>query len=202
VDGVDGWSRQRGSYAFTMRTHHVLSVLAVLLAASASRVQADTDDVAKAVKEADDTLALMKRTDATLPAFMERSVGYAVFPSVGKGAVGVGGAHGSGVLFDHAGKPLGKASLSQVTVGLALGGQTFSQVIFFETAKAMSDFMSGDFAFAAQASAVAVKSGAAAHAKYQNGVAIFTATKGGLMYEASVGGQKFKFTPFNPQMPH
>lgn len=179
-----------------MRTPQVLTVLAVLLAAGVGRTQAASDDQQKSIREAEHTMATFARTDPELTPFLQRSAGYAVFPTVGKGAVGVGGAHGSGVLFDHAGKPLGKATLNQVTVGLQLGGQTYSEVIVFETPKAMADFQSGDFAFAAQASAVAIKAGAAAQAKYQNGVAIFTATKGGLMYEASVGGQKFHFTPY------
>jgi lipid-binding SYLF domain-containing protein len=181
-----------------MRRHHVSSVLAVLLAASIGRVQAATD-VAKTTHEAEEALAKLEHTDPQLTGFLQRAAGYAVFPTVGKGAVGVGGAHGSGVLFDHAGKALGKATLNQVTVGLALGGQTYSELIVFETPKAMADFQSGNFAFAAQASAVALKSGAAATAKYQNGVAIFTATKAGLMFETSVGGQKFHFTPYNPR---
>src|SRR5205823_5108824 len=107
-----------------------------------------------------------------------------------KGGIGIGGAHGTGVLFER-GRPTGKVTLSQVTVGAQLGGQSYSQIIFFETAQDLSRFKSGNFAFAAQASAVALKSGASANAKYSNGVAIFTATKGGLMAEAAVGGQKF-----------
>jgi lipid-binding SYLF domain-containing protein len=183
-----------------MRTQHVLTVMTVLLAASVGRTQAASDDNAKSIQAAEATIANFRKTDPDFSGFLERSAGYVVFPTVGKGAVGVGAAHGSGVLFDHSGKALGKATLNQVTVGLALGGQSFSEVIAFETPKAMSDFQSGDFAFAAQASAVALKAGAAAHAKYQNGVAIFTATKAGLMYEASVGGQKFHFEPYSP--PH
>jgi lipid-binding SYLF domain-containing protein len=182
-----------------MRRQHVLTVLAVLLAASVASVgrpRAASDDVAKAVHEGEETITKLRQTDPDFATFLQRSAGYAVFPTVGKGAVGIGGAHGSGVLFDEAGKPLGKATMNQVTVGLQLGGQTYSEIIVFQTPKAMAAFQSGDFAFAAQASAVAVKAGAAAHAKYENGVAIFTATKGGLMYEASVGGQKFHFTPY------
>ena len=86
--------------------------------------------------------------------------------------------------------------MGQATIGFQLGGQSFSEVIFFENASALSDFQKGNFALAAQASAVALSAGAAATAKYQNGVAIFTATKGGLMYEAAVGGQKFGYKPF------
>lgn len=160
------------------------------------RVQARAEDRAQAIRDAEATAANFKRTDPGLATFFERSAGYAVFPGIGKAAVGVGGAHGSGVLFDRTHRPLGKASMSQVTVGLQLGGQSYAEIIFFETPDAMASFEGGNFAFAAQASAVALKSGASKSAKYQNGVAVFTATKAGLMYEASIGGQKFNFKPF------
>jgi len=83
-----------------------------------------------------------------------------------------------------------------VTVGAQLGGQTYSQIIFFETASALNDFKNGTMALAAQVSAVAASKGASDNAKYQNGVVVFTSGKGGLMFEASVGGQKFQFEPF------
>ena len=92
---------------------------------------------------------------------------------------------------------MGNTSLAQVTVGLQLGGQSYSEIVFFETAAALTDFKKGNFALAAQVSAVAAAAGASANAKYRNGVAVFTVAKGGLMYEASVGGQKFKYEPFN-----
>jgi lipid-binding SYLF domain-containing protein len=183
-----------------MRTKHTFTILALLVAASVGRAQAASDDDAKAIQEARATIATFKRTDAEFPRFLDSSAGYAVFPTVGKGGLGVGAAHGSGVLFDRTGKPLGRTKLNQVTVGLQAGGQAFSEVIVFETAKAMSEFQSGNFALAAQASAVAIKNGASASAKYKNGVAVFSAAKGGLMFEASVGGQKFHFTPFDPAM--
>jgi lipid-binding SYLF domain-containing protein len=138
------------------------------------------------------------KTDPGLQQFVDKSAGYVVFPSVGKGAVGVGGAHGDGVLFEN-GEPVGKASLSQVTVGLQLGGQSYSQVIFFENKETLNNFKSGSFAFQAQASAVALSAGASASLNYKNGVAVVTATKSGLMYEASLGGQKFGFHPYERQ---
>jgi lipid-binding SYLF domain-containing protein len=156
---------------------------------------AQTVDVAKDVKEAQETIAVFKKTDPGLSRFFDKAVGYAVFPTVGKGAIGVGGAAGSGVVFEK-GRAIGKASLTQVTVGAQLGGQTFSEVIFFETEPAFTDFKKGTLALAAQVSAVAAAKGASANAKYQNGVAVFTTGKGGLMFEASVGGQKFGFEPF------
>ncbi len=147
------------------------------------------------VKEAKDTVAVFKTTDPGMTKFFDGAAGYAVFPTVGKGAIGVGGAGGSGVLFEK-GKAVGKTSLAQVTIGLQLGGQSYSEVVFLETEAALNDFKKGNFALAAQVSAVAAAAGASANAKYASGVAVFTATKAGLMYEASVGGQKFGYEPF------
>jgi hypothetical protein len=156
---------------------------------------AQTMDVTKDVKEAQETIAVFKKADPGLSRFFDNAVAYAVFPTVSKGAIGVGGATGEGVVFEK-GRAIGKASLTQVTVGAQLGGQTYSEVIFFETPPAFTDFKKGTLALAAQASAVAASKGASANAKYENGVAVFTTGKGGLMFEASVGGQKFAFEPF------
>lgn len=147
------------------------------------------------VSEARETAALFRKADPSLQRFFETAIGYAVLPSVGKGGLVVGGAFGKGVLFER-GKATGEVALAQMTVGLQLGGQAYSEVIFFETDAALDGFKNGDFAFAAQLSAVAVASGAAAHAKYRQGVAVFTLAKGGLMGEASVGGQKFEYRPY------
>jgi lipid-binding SYLF domain-containing protein len=157
--------------------------------------EAQTMDATKDVKEAQDTIAVFKKVDPGLSRFFDKAVGYAVFPTVTKGAIGVGGATGSGVVFEK-GKAIGKASVTQVTVGAQLGGQTYSEVIFFETPGALADFKRGALALAAQASAVAASKDASTNAKYENGVAVFTTGKGGLMFEASVGGQKFAFEPF------
>lgn len=141
-----------------------------------------------------DTIALSKQTDPGLQRFFNTSVGYAVFPTVGKGAVGVGGAYGRGELFQN-GQMVGYCTLTQATIGLALGGQAYSELIFFETPAALNTFKSGNFAFAAQASAVALQSGEAANAQYADGVAVFTMAEEGLMFEASIGGQKFNYEP-------
>jgi lipid-binding SYLF domain-containing protein len=158
-------------------------------------VAADSVDVTKDVKEAQETIAVFKKTDPELSRFFDRAVGYAVFPTVVKGAVGVGGANGSGIVFEK-GKAVGKARLTQGTVGAQIGGQSYSEVIFFETVPALTDFKKGMLALAAQVSAVAASAGASKDAKYQDGVAVFTHGKGGLMAEASVGGQKFGFESF------
>jgi lipid-binding SYLF domain-containing protein len=141
------------------------------------------------------TIDKFKKKDPGLHRFFESAVGYAVLPTVAKGAIGVGGAHGTGELL-VGGNPIGKVSMTQVTLGFQLGGQTYSEIIFFETQKTLDGFKNSDFAFAAQASAIALASGAAANAAYRDGVAVFTAAKGGLMYEASIGGQKFSFKPY------
>jgi len=146
------------------------------------------------VAEAKQTIATIKKADPGISKFFDGAVGYAVFTTIGKGAIGIGGAGGAGVLFEK-GAATGRTKMTQVTIGFQLGGQSYSEVIFFETAKALQDFKSGEFAFAAQVSAVALKAGASADAKYQDGVAVFTMTKAGLMYEASVGGQKFSYEP-------
>jgi lipid-binding SYLF domain-containing protein len=172
----------------------VMGLLAAgLLLAGAATARAD--DPQQLVSEALTTKATFIRTDPGLATFFARAPGYVVFPSVGKAAVGIGGAHGSGIVFEN-GQPVGKATLSQLSVGAQLGGQAYSEVIFFETPAALHNFMSGHFAFSGSVSAVALKTGASADAKYKDGVAVFTATKGGLMLEAAIGGQKFGFEPF------
>ena len=146
--------------------------------------------------------------------YFDKCYGYAVFPSIGKGGVGVGGARGTGRVYAQ-GKVTGEVTMTQVTVGLQLGGQAYSEIIFFEDKRAYDEFTSGEFEFGAQATAVAITAGASASAGtggttagasggkndattaggYQKGMAIFTVAKGGLMYEASIGGQKFKYKP-------
>jgi lipid-binding SYLF domain-containing protein len=140
------------------------------------------------------TADLFKRQDPSLKQWFDDAYGYAIFPSVGKGAIGVGGAYGTGELHEQ-GEMVGYCSLSQGTVGLQLGGQAYSQIIFFEYKEALDHFKTGNFAFSAQASAVAVSAGASSDAKYDRGVAVFTMTRGGLMFEASIGGQKFDYEP-------
>ena len=148
-----------------------------------------------AVKDAHGAITTLKNADPSLSRRFGDAAGYAVFATVGKGGAGVGGAHGTGVLFVK-GTATGTTTLSQLTVGAQLGGQAYSEVIFFDTKEAVADFRKGEFALAAQVSAVAVKAGASANAKYEKGVAVFTLTKGGLMAEASIGGQKFSYEPF------
>jgi lipid-binding SYLF domain-containing protein len=150
---------------------------------------------AKAERQARQAIVDMEKADPGINAFRHGSAGYAVFATVGKAGLGLGGAHGTGVLFEE-GMAIGSVSLTQLTIGLQAGGQAYSEIVFFENEKTMAAFKRGDFALAAQVSAVALASGASANARYVDGVTVFTLARGGLMAEASVGGQKFGFLPF------
>lgn len=142
--------------------------------------------------EAAAALSKAERNDPTLSPVLRDAKGYAVFPKIGKGAVGVGGAYGKGVLYE-AGEFTGYCDLTQASIGVQLGGQAYSEIICFSTDEALTRFKSGNFAFDAQATAVALKSGAGANATYSGGVAVFTMDESGLMFEASIGGQKFGY---------
>lgn len=175
-----------------MRNRHCLLAMAAvaIISSDAAGFEPDANDeqqlaVAKAIVE-------IKKADPDIQGFFDNSAGYAVFPSVGKGGIGIGGAYGDGLVIVND-QVVGKTSLKQVTIGLQLGGQVYSEFIFFQDETALEDFKRGNYELGAQASAVAVTAGASAAADYNDGVAIFTNTGGGLMYEASVGGQKFKY---------
>ncbi|OBX24498.1 lipid-binding SYLF domain-containing protein [Gelidibacter algens] len=134
--------------------------------------------------------------DATLKEYFDSAAGYVLFPNVGEGAFIIGGATGNGVVYED-GDAIGMASLTKLDIGLQAGGQAIIEIIFFETEAALMEFKEGQFEFSAEASAVAVESGVAAKASYSDGVVAFALPKAGLMAEASVGGQKFTFTPFD-----
>lgn len=154
-----------------------------------------------------DTIKTFKNSDV-VKNYFSKAYGYAVFPTIGKGGVGIGAAHGEGQVY-RKGKVTGKTSMTQITIGLQLGGQAYSQVIFFEDKRAYKDFTSGNFEFGAQATAIAITSSASAQSGttgtsagagneqtksgYTKGMIVFTHGKGGLMYEATIGGQKYSF---------
>jgi lipid-binding SYLF domain-containing protein len=139
-------------------------------------------------------IAKFKQKDPGMAKVFAGAYGYAVFPTVGKGGIGIGGARGKGYVY-HGGRLIGRSTLTQVTIGFQFGGQAYSEVVFFKTAAALANFKSGRLKLDAQASAVALTARASADLAYRDGVAIVTMAKGGLMYEASVGGQKFSFRP-------
>jgi lipid-binding SYLF domain-containing protein len=151
---------------------------------------------AEVLENANNTIEMILEKDPGLQAFFDKAYGYAVFPSVGKGAVGIGGAHGNGTVFEQ-GNPVGKTTLTQFTIGFQFGGKYYSEIIFFEDEETLELFKTSRFELAAQVSAVAITLGASADLAYSGGVAIVTIEKGGLMYEASVGGQKFGYEAVN-----
>ena len=164
--------------------------LAMLLS-SAIFSQASSKD-RKIVSDANYAKAQFTKGDASMSNLFNSSYGYAIFPNVGKGAIGIGGAAGNGAVYEQ-GKLIGMSNMKQVSIGFQWGGQAYREIIFFETKADLDRFVENKFDFSAQVSAVAVTAGASANVKFKNGVLVFTQTKGGLMYEASVGGQKFKF---------
>jgi len=175
-----------------MNAIRTLSVAGGLAACLAMPLGVRAEEVT--LKDAKHAVEAIKKADPGQEKFIDHAAGYAVFPSVAKGGLVVGGAGGAGFLFVN-GKAVGKTTLSQVTVGAQVGGQAYYEIIYFETAEAVAAFKKGQWTMAAQVSAVALSSGASANAKYKEGVAVFTLTKGGAMAEASIGGQKFSYEP-------
>jgi lipid-binding SYLF domain-containing protein len=190
-----------------MKIHRfpILMIMFILALALANPVRAD---------KFTNTIDIYKKSEAVQP-FFKNAYGYAVFPTVGKAGIGIGGSYGKGQVY-KGGKVTGEVSLIKGSIGFQLGGQAFSQMIFFEDKRAYDEFTSGEFEFDASASAVAITAGAQAKAgtegatagasagpatgaqakiSYHKGMAVFVHTKGGLMYEASIGGQKFTFKP-------
>ncbi|HEX8784710.1 MAG TPA: YSC84-related protein [Telluria sp.] len=180
----------------------ILALLSLLLPLSSAWADDYTDTV-KLFKNAGESGKLLNTAH-----------GYAVFPTIGKGGVAVGGAYGKGRVY-RKGKYIGDTTMTQVTVGLQLGGEAYSEMILFEDERALKEFTKGNFEFGADAQAIAITASAGAQAGttgtsagasagkkdaktvggFRKGTAIFTVAKGGLMYEASVGGQKFTYTP-------
>ena len=179
----------------------LLTLLIVLASAPAF-----ADDYSSAIR--------MFRNAGVSGKFFADSYGYAVFPAIGKGGMVLGAAYGRGRVYRE-GKYVGDATMTQITVGAQLGGQVYSEIVFFRNKAAFDKFTKGEFEFGAQAAAVAMTAGALAHAgtsgasagasgtpeaartagRYYKGIAVFTIEKGGLMYEASLGGEKFSYSP-------
>jgi len=183
----------------------LLSALMILILTAPNFAHADSDSSA---------IDVFKQSWAVKP-FFKNAYGYAIFPTIGKAGFVVGGAYGSGKVY-RGSKLTGTSSVVKLSVGLQAGGQAFSEIIFFQDKRAYDEFTTGEFAFSAEASAVAVtagvqaqggtkgvsasatagpKTGTQAPINYNKGMAVFVHAKGGLMYEAAIGGQKFKFTP-------
>lgn len=152
--------------------------------------------------------------------FFDRSYGYAIFPTIGKGGLGLGGAGGRGRVYEQ-GRYIGDVVLTQLSLGFQAGGQAYSQIVFLQDKRALNEFTAGEFTFGAGVGAVAITASANASAgtagasagvaggkkdatttgEFYRGFAVFTIAKGGLMYEAAVAGQKFSFTPAGAAKP-
>jgi lipid-binding SYLF domain-containing protein len=169
----------------------VLITLSLLISSAHAQVWKPdvTDKLELSVAQA---IIKANETDPTLTMWFESAYAYAVFPKVGKGGFIFGGAHGDGLVI-QGGRTVGTTSLTQVTVGAQVGGQTYSQYIMFKDQVSFEHFTRGNFEMGAQVSAVALKVGASVDANYDSGVAVFTLAESGLMAEASIGGQKFEF---------
>jgi lipid-binding SYLF domain-containing protein len=148
------------------------------------------------VAEADAALLSMIAKDPSLRDFVDRSPGYAIYPNVGKAGVGIGGAYGRGVLYEH-GRPTGYTELKQGSVGLQLGAQSYAELIVFENDAAIARIKSGDFDVGGEASAVALKANASTAASFQGGAAVFQMSRGGLMAAAAINGQKLNYQPMD-----
>jgi len=190
-----------------MKNKRLLIMAGALLMVAGLASGGRADDYAK-------TVAVFNKAPE-VKAFFEGAYGYAVFPTIGKGGFVVGGSYGEGRVY-RGGKATGKTRVVEGSIGFQLGGQAYSEIIFFQDKRAYDEFTSGKFEFDASASAVAITAGAQAKAgttgatagasvgpatgvqaetRYLRGMAVFVHTKGGLMYEASIGGQKFLFEP-------
>ena len=163
----------------------------VLVLLAVSPCFSGDNELRNQVKE---TIELFKKTDPGMSKFFGTAQGYAVLPKVTKGGAGIGAARGGGLVYEK-GNLIGEVKLTQATIGAQLGGQTYSEVVFFENKETMDSFKKNNFALSAQAGATAAAAGAASNANYKLGVAVFTLARGGLMAEASVGGQKLQFIP-------
>ncbi len=174
----------------TLKSTIVLTVLSIVFTFTMKAQVAGWNP--ELVDDAKEALQTMLEKTPKLESYYNESYGYAVFPKVTKAAIAFGGAFGNGMVYnDH--QMVGTSQLIQASIGLQFGGQQYSEVIFFENQMSFEKFINGKLKFDAQASAVALKVGASIDVAYQEGVAVFTATKGGLMYEASLGGQHFKY---------
>lgn len=144
--------------------------------------------------EVQEAVAIFKTRDPSIDKFFTQSYGYAVFPKVFKGGFFLGGAYGKGEVFEES-KMVGFSSMSQATLGFSFGGEFFREIIFFREKPDLERFRFGEYTFAAQATGVALSEGVAAKADYKDGMAVFIMEDKGLMVDASLGGQKFKYVP-------
>ena len=180
-----------GCMRFTTGLALAVTVVVGLLASCAT-APASREDKAALVTESMSRWQQMRTVDPALDALVQRGYGYALFPDVGKAGLGVGGAYGRGVVYER-GQHIGYSDMTQGTVGVQVGGQSFSELLVFENKAVLDRFKAGRVGFAADASAVLLKSGVATNANFVDGVAVVVQPIGGVMVEAAVGGQQFTY---------
>ena len=180
-----------GAMTLTLGLALVVTVVAGLLGSCAT-APASREDRQALIAEAAARLRQMSAEDSELGALVRRSHGYSMFPNVGKAGLGVGGAYGRGVVYER-GQHIGYSDLSQGSVGVQVGAQSYSELVLFENKAALDRFKAGQFGFAADASAVVLKSGVATNANFVDGVAVVVQPIGGAMVEAAIGGQQFTY---------
>ncbi len=175
-------------------TYYSLLVAGVLALCGCNATPSSDADKHDLRTDSDASMQAFYKDDNTLEPLIQKSYGYAILPTIAKGAVGVGGAYGKGEVFEQ-GTHVGYTDMSQASFGLQAGGQGYSELLVFQDKAAMDKFKTGDFAISGSVSAVAATAGAAGVAKFDNGMAVFVRVNGGLMYEASIAGQKFSYSP-------
>ena len=173
-----------------MKNSLVISMAMAIFALSSANAW-DPGKLDQAKANAQVVIDRLLESDPSMQRFLDAAAGYVVLPNVGKGGFGIGGARGTGLLWVD-GEAIAEVTMTQLTIGFQAGGQAYTEFIFFEDEKTLNEFKEGNFEFSATASAVAIKAGISTDAAFESGMAVFTQTKGGLMYEASVGGQKFR----------
>lgn len=175
----------------------VLAVICIMLLLPVSVALADWDprDHEEEARNVKETIDSFLQLDPTLKVFFDQAAGYVVFPTVGKGAFIGGVGYGRGWFYEG-GKPIGKASITQLSAGAQIGGQAYSEIIFFRDASLVNEFKYSRYEVSGQATAVAVTEGVGKATTYTDGVAVFILPKGGLMAELSITGQRFTYDPF------
>lgn len=177
-----------------MKILKTVTVLAMLFMAFGTFAQTKEDQ--RIIDDAQRAKKQLMKKDKGLENFFNNSSGYVIFPNVGEGGFILGGASGNGVVYEN-GRKIGMADLKKIDVGLQAGGQALTEVIFFETDEALAEFKAGEYTISGDLSAVVVESGASENINYNDGVVVFAMPKAGLMADASVGGQRFEYKPFN-----
>jgi len=186
-----GSKKNGGTQMKTIRAAGLVMTLTLAGALAALAVDADRLDA-----DVGAAIQTFRAANPRMGQLFNSAYGYAVFPSVGKGAIGIGGAEGQGEVYEK-GVLIGRAKLTQVTVGAQLGAQSYAEVIFFESPRALDEFRDGRTALSAGVSGAIAADGGGAEAKYQHGVLVYTVDRSGLMFEASIGGQHFAFRPID-----